>query len=222
MPLRSPLDYQGQQPYGKAQESIPTSSPKAAPIIITAIILLVLSAGVAAWISIATNSTANRQAANLNHNASQALNTTNSQTNTTRSSTTVTTANNNQTPPVIVTTRDLPTNNDDKNKTGRGETIENKPPNAASVDVSGNWQSFYGSVRLSQSGSAVSGTIVYADGSGTGRISGTLNGRKLTFNWKDATSTYNGAGTVSLSADGRSLKGSIRLNGTTQPLELQR
>lgn len=93
---------------------------------------------------------------------------------------------------------------------------------ASEVNVTGDWQSFYGAVRLVQSGSSISGTIRYADGSGTGRISGSITDRKLSFRWTDSTTTYNGAGTVTLSADGRTLKGSIRIEGTMQPLELRR
>ncbi|MBI3650998.1 MAG: protein kinase [Acidobacteria bacterium] len=218
VPLRSPHHFQEPELYSKTyermperalHERMPERALKTSHLVVIAMLLLLFgAAGTAAFLFLRANQTAPPQDTTVNHNVSPSNN---------NSNPTTTSTNANQPPLVITTTRDLPVRNANQNKPANNESVM-----ASTVDVSGNWQSFYGSVRLSQAGSAISGSIVYADGSGTGRISGTLNGRKLTFTWKDANSTYNGAGTVALSADGHLLKGNIRLNGTTQPLELRR
>jgi serine/threonine protein kinase len=228
VPLQPQFDDKRQQANLKIHEATPKRSQTAFAFLLVAIILVVLGAGVLALLVAWRNQTINQQAALSNHNQNgvQMVGSTESKPSATLPAATNPSANANQTPAVVATAKELPAHNSDKNKPEREETTENKPfkkePDASTVNVTGSWQSFYGNVKLSQAGTAISGSIWYADGSGTGRISGTLNGRKLTFSWKDDTSTYNGAGTVTLSANGQALTGSIRLNGATQPLELHR
>jgi serine/threonine protein kinase len=213
------------------------SSLKAPLVAFLLIILLVVGGGAFALLKL-RNLSANDQApvSNLNQKKVPPADSTGAKPSVINPLNTVTIANNNRPPTVVSTAKDSTVQNPDKGITvGRGQNPENgktaspetakdrgEQANTLTANVTGDWQSFYGAVRLSQAGSSITGTIWYADGSGTGRISGSINGRTLTFRWVDTTSTYNGAGAVALSKDGRLLKGRLRLNGTTQPLELRR
>lgn len=92
-------------------------------------------------------------------------------------------------------------------------------PSAAgeSAPWSGSWDSDWGLMEFSQSGSKVTGTYVYNNG----RITGTVSGNTLTGTWSESP-TYNPPGDAgdvvfTLAADGRSFAGNWRYGSGTGP-----
>jgi hypothetical protein len=97
----------------------------------------------------------------------------------------------------------------------------------AEPNVSGTWNSLYGTVRLTQKGSLISGTLTYANGSGAGRITGKITGRTITFRGSDLSGQVSrsivASGKATLSEDGRTMSGLLRgPNGESFPILLQR
>ncbi len=85
---------------------------------------------------------------------------------------------------------------------GGGEKIRNALNPKPAVSFTGSWDTNFGVLSMTQSGSAVTGTYSYQ----TGRLSGTVNGNVLSGTWVE--SDDQGTFTFTLSADGRSFDGS--------------
>jgi hypothetical protein len=90
--------------------------------------------------------------------------------------------------------------------------------------VDGVWQSPIGRIVLKQNGTAVTGTVHYKDGSGTGAIKGKMVGKKLTFTASDNSgrTSHSATGEARFSKDGRRLIGTVRVEalGLEQPFVL--
>jgi hypothetical protein len=84
------------------------------------------------------------------------------------------------------------------------------PAFADDPDFGGSWNSTYGSMRLIQDGSSVTGSYSYSSGSS---IVGTVEGNRLTFRYTEPSAA--GDGWFDLSGDGDSLDGQWREDGST-------
>lgn len=83
--------------------------------------------------------------------------------------------------------------------------VGKRPPAAEAASYAGLWNTTYGRMRLTQSGSAVAG--IY-DAPGGGAIDGTIDGKRLTFRYREANAE--GEGWFELSGDGQGLRGQWR------------
>ena len=79
------------------------------------------------------------------------------------------------------------------------------PPATTSCTWTGTWSTTYNTMRLTQAGSAVTGTYEY----NSGRISGTASGATLSGRWDEGTETAGGDGSFvwTISADCNSFSG---------------
>jgi hypothetical protein len=97
-------------------------------------------------------------------------------------------------------------------------------PASGEARVDGEWQSPIGRIVLKQSGTNVTGTVHYKDGSGTGSIKGKMEGKKLTFTARDNSgrTSHSATGEARFSKDGRRLIGTVRVEaiGLEQPFVL--
>jgi hypothetical protein len=84
---------------------------------------------------------------------------------------------------------------------------------AASASFAGTWETTYGEMQCNQTADRVSGTYEFSDDD-PGRIDGRVNGRKLTFHYKDSDGA--GQGWFELAADGQSFAGQWRKDGDAE------
>ena len=82
-------------------------------------------------------------------------------------------------------------------------------PSAPIQNFSGVWKTTYGMMRLTQQGNAVEGCYMF---SGTARISGTVNGDKFAFKYREPDGTA-GAGEFKLSAERDRFEGTWKADG---------
>ena len=85
-------------------------------------------------------------------------------------------------------------------------------PAAEPADFSGTWSSTYGPLTLRQTGDRVVGQYQLEETSGL--VEGTVDGRKLTFTYRE--SNASGEGWFELAADGSSFDGRWREKGKTE------
>lgn len=85
-----------------------------------------------------------------------------------------------------------------------------KPVEAADTGFSGEWETSYGLMRLTQKGDAVEGGYDFAPGTAA-TVAGKVQGRKLTFTYVEPNAR--GEGWFELAADGKSFKGKWRAQG---------
>lgn len=81
------------------------------------------------------------------------------------------------------------------------------PAAAIALDISGDWTTGYGTVTLTQSGNNITGTY-YA---GDGKITGSLQGSKLPFTYRDSSDA--GSGIFTFASDGESFTGTWQASG---------
>ena len=91
-------------------------------------------------------------------------------------------------------------------------TFFSTPGRSAEPTFSGDWDTTYGRMVLKVEGRKISGTYEFAGG-GANDISGTQEGRKLTFTYQEPVVT--GEGIFTLAADGMSFAGQWRPKGQT-------
>ena len=82
------------------------------------------------------------------------------------------------------------------------------PPPPPAINLSGVWNSNLGRVTLFQNGNQVTGTLDILFG-GTSQINGNLNGNTLQFSWNSDVPAGSGTGTLTLSPNGNRLSGNF-------------